>query len=677
MSAEIQPVRIFIAYSSKDLTYKDEIRKRLKPLVRAGKVTIWDNYDIEGGADWDADIREKLEVSDLILLLLSPDALDSDYFYDTEAPIALRRHKAGEALAVGVLLRPCALKHTPFEFEQYELLPKKGYPVTHPHWPNTDAAYLTIFEEIDHLVEKFESIRAEQMLRLERQREYAKLIGQADVLMKKNKWVEAKALLDKALKTWEEDFEPKRELLEKQLDKCREEMKAIEAVERKKQQEAVEAADNVAWQSAEKTNTEAAYKKYLQQYPGGLHAAQAKKKIAAYEQAREEESRKKREREAAEARAREDAEKRRHEEIERKRREAAQAAREQQLREQADHDLWEFAEEADTEAAYKKYLSKYSNGIHVNQAKKKIAAYHEEREAAEKKKREEEERRKYEEAEKRRKQEEAEGLKREEEQADKSAWELAQKTDTAEGYARYLRMYSSGRYAVQAYRLQQELIENEAEATAKKQREEEARKKREREAAEARAREEAEKRRREETLAAERRRQEEDERKKREEEAEQQQKIDLEKERRKIQTKVKALLSKGIEKMEKDTDHSKVEAIELFSQVIQLDPNHDEAYCLRGTVMYQLERYEEALKDYNRAIQINPYTDDSNYYLRGQIYMKLERYKEAVKDFERLKPDSAPLVLKYRKALRVALSLLEASENPQPPKEKKKNWLGL
>jgi len=49
MSTQIQRVRIFIAYSSKDLAFKGEIRKRLKPLLRVGKVTVWDNYDIEAG----------------------------------------------------------------------------------------------------------------------------------------------------------------------------------------------------------------------------------------------------------------------------------------------------------------------------------------------------------------------------------------------------------------------------------------------------------------------------------------------------------------------------------------------------------------------------------------------------------------------------------------------------
>ena len=162
MSIEAQPSRIFIAYSSKDLVFKDEIRKRLRSLERAKKVSVWDNYDIEAGKNWDVEVREKLVQSDLILLLLSPDALDSDYFYEVEAPIALQRHEAGEAIAVGVLLRPCTdmLKHTPLgDFTKYELLPKKGFPVTDRHWRTFDDAYLSIFREVNVLVEKLEGLR--------------------------------------------------------------------------------------------------------------------------------------------------------------------------------------------------------------------------------------------------------------------------------------------------------------------------------------------------------------------------------------------------------------------------------------------------------------------------------------------------------------------------------------
>lgn len=152
-------IRIFIAYSSKDLVFKEEIRKRLRPLQRAGKVDVWDNYNIEAGKDWDAEVREKLANADLVLLLLSPDALDSEYFYKVEAPIALARHQAGEAIAVGVLLRPCSFRYTPFEFGKYELLPKKGYPITDSRWHNSDEAYLSVFEAVDDLVVKMKEFR--------------------------------------------------------------------------------------------------------------------------------------------------------------------------------------------------------------------------------------------------------------------------------------------------------------------------------------------------------------------------------------------------------------------------------------------------------------------------------------------------------------------------------------
>ncbi len=106
-----------------------------------------------------------------------------------------------------MLLRPCGLKHTPFEkLERYELLPKKRYPITDPHWHNADAAYLTIFEEIDVLVEKVETLREAQALRSQRQ-EYAALVAQAFVLIKENALSEAVDLLVKAENIRKPDYE--------------------------------------------------------------------------------------------------------------------------------------------------------------------------------------------------------------------------------------------------------------------------------------------------------------------------------------------------------------------------------------------------------------------------------------------------------------------------------------
>ncbi len=332
MSTDLQPVRIFIAYSHKDLVFKDEIRRRLKPLVRAGKVSIWDNYNIEGGGDWDADIREKLSQADIILLLLSPDALDSDYFYEVEAPIALQRHQTGEAIAVGIKLRPCTLKHTPFEnLERYELLPKKGYPVTDPHWHHVDAAYLTIFEEIDILVEKVEGLRLAEVRRLQRQQECANLIARANIMVGDKKWTEAIFLLDNALIIWETGFDPAREELEKLRKKCAIELSTITESEQKKREEEGnrqrEKADHNAWKNAHDAATEGAYQDYIQKYPLGIHLAEALVALHDMEEAKKEAERKKQVREDTEQRTREAVAQKQREQAEKKKSEEEESTR--------------------------------------------------------------------------------------------------------------------------------------------------------------------------------------------------------------------------------------------------------------------------------------------------------------------------------------------------------------
>ena len=51
---------------------------------------------------------------------------------------------------------------------------------------------------------------------------------------------------------------------------------------------------------------------------------------------------------------------------------------------------------------------------------------------------------------------------------------------------------------------------------------------------------------------------------------------------------------------------SVTEALNNFNKAIQLNPNSDEAWYNRGTAKYRLGQYEEALKDINEALRQNP-----------------------------------------------------------------------
>lgn len=142
-------VDIFIAYSHRDLSFKNELKKILRPLLHAGKASLWDDYDIEAGKDWETEIKKRLHSAEIILLLVSPDSLDSDYFYGEEVTIALERHAKGEATVVPIILRHCLWHITPLG--TLEALPEKGKAVA--SWVSQDEAMTNVALRLLEIVE--------------------------------------------------------------------------------------------------------------------------------------------------------------------------------------------------------------------------------------------------------------------------------------------------------------------------------------------------------------------------------------------------------------------------------------------------------------------------------------------------------------------------------------------
>ena len=57
-------------------------------------------------AKWQEQAREDLRVSDIILLLVSPSFVASDYLYKEEAELAMVQHRSGKAHVIPIILRP-------------------------------------------------------------------------------------------------------------------------------------------------------------------------------------------------------------------------------------------------------------------------------------------------------------------------------------------------------------------------------------------------------------------------------------------------------------------------------------------------------------------------------------------------------------------------------------------
>jgi len=135
---------LFFSYSHKDEDLRDKLEVHLAMLKRQLVIETWHDRRIVAGDDFAGRIGEELERADIILLLVSPDFLASDYCYDIEMNRAIERHEAGDARIIPVILRPCDWHGAPFG--KLNAAPKDGKPVS--TWPDVDGAFLDIVKAI-------------------------------------------------------------------------------------------------------------------------------------------------------------------------------------------------------------------------------------------------------------------------------------------------------------------------------------------------------------------------------------------------------------------------------------------------------------------------------------------------------------------------------------------------
>jgi TIR domain len=136
----MKPISVFISYSHRDALLYEELAKHLRSLEHQQLITSWSDRRIAAGTDFDADICRELDHADLILLLISPDFISSEYCWGKELKRAMERHQAGNARVIPVILRPVEWQQTPFG--KLLALPTDGRPVT--RWENQDEAFLDI-----------------------------------------------------------------------------------------------------------------------------------------------------------------------------------------------------------------------------------------------------------------------------------------------------------------------------------------------------------------------------------------------------------------------------------------------------------------------------------------------------------------------------------------------------
>jgi hypothetical protein len=164
---ERQPIEVFFSYSREDKPLRDKLEIHLSSLRQQGVISSWHDRQIVAGSEWEEEIDRHMRTADIILLLVSPDFVNSKYCYDIELPDAMRRHEAREAYVVPILLRPVA-RWKSLPFAKLQTYPSGGVPVT--RWGNEDDAFEDVAEGIAVAVEKLlEERRKTEQVKQDRQ----------------------------------------------------------------------------------------------------------------------------------------------------------------------------------------------------------------------------------------------------------------------------------------------------------------------------------------------------------------------------------------------------------------------------------------------------------------------------------------------------------------------------
>src|ERR1700754_402733 len=144
-------LKVFISYAHKDALLKQQLDVQLVNLKRTLPLDIWSDNMIAGGQDWNEEIFSKLRGSQIILLLVSPDFIASEFSYEKEMKEALIMHDHKQALVVPVMLR--VVKEEGHPFTKIQTLPSSPRFIS--EWPDRDAAFTNVIAGLEVSIQQF------------------------------------------------------------------------------------------------------------------------------------------------------------------------------------------------------------------------------------------------------------------------------------------------------------------------------------------------------------------------------------------------------------------------------------------------------------------------------------------------------------------------------------------
>lgn len=152
-------IKLFFSYSHRDEELRDELEIHLSSLKRKGVIDTWHDRRIGAGNEFDHSINEHLEEASVILLLVSPYFIDSDYCFEVEMKRAMEKHESGESIVIPVILHPCDWHDMPFG--KLLATPKDGKPIS--KFPNQHDAFLEVTRSVKEAAQRIQPAKSEKL----------------------------------------------------------------------------------------------------------------------------------------------------------------------------------------------------------------------------------------------------------------------------------------------------------------------------------------------------------------------------------------------------------------------------------------------------------------------------------------------------------------------------------
>ncbi|KAJ7963879.1 Serine/threonine protein phosphatase [Quillaja saponaria] len=105
--------------------------------------------------------------------------------------------------------------------------------------------------------------------------------------------------------------------------------------------------------------------------------------------------------------------------------------------------------------------------------------------------------------------------------------------------------------------------------------------------------------------------------------------------------------------------HKYAQAIDLYSQAIELNTKNAVYWANRAFAHIRLEEYGSAIQDATKAIEVDP-KYSKGYYRRGAAYLAMGKFKEALKDFQQVKkicPNDSDATKKLKECEKAVMKL--------------------